>query len=90
MSKVQFILLAAFLGFYTVLFMTLIMRSLIEGVRARWSKAIPRIEKVSEKISAARSRAWTRAVWREKLAQGIERRETTATAAASPRSQALC
>lgn len=69
MSKAQYILLVGIIGFYAALFVTLIVRSFI----SLWSSprrevAKPQLEKLSRVVRQARSRAWTRAVWRGTLA----------------------
>jgi hypothetical protein len=69
MSKAQYILLVGIIGFYGALFVTLIVRSFISLWQApRREVAQPKLEKISRVVRQARSRAWTRAVWRGTLA----------------------
>ena len=70
MSRVQYILLAAIIGFYGFLVVTLLLRAGLDMWRATRPAMTPKIEKFSRAVSDARSRAWTRAVWRGSLAQG--------------------
>jgi hypothetical protein len=69
MSKVQYILLAAIIGFYSLLFVMLLMRAFAGIWQASRPQVTPKIEKISQAVRDARSRAWTRAVWRGPLAQ---------------------
>ena len=66
MSKVQYIIIVAFVGFYAMLFVSLLVRACAGFIRPRHAGA-PQIEKVTKKVLRARKLAWTRAVWREKL-----------------------
>jgi hypothetical protein len=77
MSKAEYTLLASVIGFYILLFAYLLMRVCAASVRAFWPSAPPQIRKASRPV--ARNRAWTRAVWRERLAPDMERSERAAT-----------
>jgi hypothetical protein len=68
MSKVQYILLAAIIGFYAMLFALLIARGLI-GLFRSTNEMVPRLGTIKERVLGARGRAWTRAVWRGSLVQ---------------------
>jgi hypothetical protein len=82
MSKAEYTLLAAVIGFYTLLFAYLVTRALVEMIRA-WRPTPPKIKSVPRRqVAAARDRAWTRAVWRAPLASEIEQREQAATSIA--------
>ncbi|HEX8141371.1 MAG TPA: hypothetical protein VF553_02175 [Pyrinomonadaceae bacterium] len=72
MSKAEYTLLAAIIGFYSLLFAYLLTRALAGVLRARWPAA-PRLKRVSRRHVATRNRAWTRAVWRGHLAPEMER-----------------
>jgi hypothetical protein len=79
MSKAQYTLLAAVIGFYTLLFTYLIARALVGMLRA-WRPAKPKLERAASRSNVtARNRAWTRAVWRAPLAPEMERRKQSAT-----------
>ncbi|MBV9210468.1 MAG: hypothetical protein JOZ52_07555 [Acidobacteria bacterium] len=68
MSKAQYILLLAIIGFYSALFVTLIVRSSISLWQAtRREAAQPQPEKFSRVVRHTRSRAWTRAVAQSSL-----------------------
>ncbi|HEV2912234.1 MAG TPA: hypothetical protein VGX92_02860 [Pyrinomonadaceae bacterium] len=75
MSKAEYTLLAAVIGFYMMLFAYLFMRACAAALRAFWP-ASPQLKKASRPV--ARNRAWTRAVWRERLAPEMERRKQQA------------
>lgn len=72
MSKVQYILLAAIIGFYGLLFITLLLRAVTGMWQATQPAVAPKIEKLSRAVIEARSRAWTRQVWRGTLAHGAQ------------------
>jgi hypothetical protein len=67
MSKAQYALLVGFVGFYALLFAFLLVRACAGCFRAK-RPGLPKLEKVSKTLATAHSRAWTRAVWRGKLA----------------------
>jgi hypothetical protein len=68
MSKAQYIILAAIIGSYSLLFMMLLVRA-GQGIwQARKPEVKPQVEKISRAVADARKRAWTRAVWRGTLA----------------------
>ncbi|MGB7924761.1 MAG: hypothetical protein WCF57_16080 [Pyrinomonadaceae bacterium] len=67
MSKAQYALLFGFVGFYALLFSLLLVRACVGCFRVKRS-ALPKLEKVSSTLAMAHNRAWTRAVWRGKLA----------------------
>ncbi|HYY57141.1 MAG TPA: hypothetical protein VE842_07380 [Pyrinomonadaceae bacterium] len=71
MSKAEYTLLASVIGFYVLLFAYLLIRFCAASVRAFWPSASPQTSKASRPV--ARNRAWTRAVWRERLAPEMER-----------------
>ena len=74
MSKAQFLFMAAFVGFYGLLFALLLARALAELFRARLSRVTPAVAKVSGRVKVAR-RAWTDAVRQSHFAhETIERR----------------
>jgi hypothetical protein len=78
MSKAQYTLLIGFIAFYAVLFASLLVRACAGYFHAR-RPAHPRLEKVSSTLAMARCRhAWTRAVWRGKLAQEVQMMEHVA------------
>lgn len=79
MSKAEYTLLAAVIGFYALLFAYLLMRACVAIVRACWPPAV-KVQKVTERV--ARNRAWTRAVWRGTLTPEIKRSKPEATMAA--------
>jgi hypothetical protein len=79
MSKIQYALLVAFISFYALLFISLLVRACAGCFRARRG-VTPKIEKVSEKIALARRRAWTRAISRGKLIHEMQRIEHPLTA----------
>jgi hypothetical protein len=79
MSKTQYTLLAAFVAFYAVLLVSLLVRACAGYLRAR-RPALPKVENISKTFAMARSRAWTRAVWRGNLIEEMRRIEQTATA----------
>jgi hypothetical protein len=70
MTKMQYILFIAIIGFYSFLFVSLVWRALAAFARAYEKPMVPRIDKssVSRVGLKARNRAWTRAVWRGSLA----------------------
>jgi hypothetical protein len=70
MSKAEYTLLAAVVGFYILLFAYLLTRALAGLIRA-WLPATPKIKKVSRVV--ARNRAWTHAVWRASVTPELER-----------------
>jgi hypothetical protein len=72
MSKVQYILLAAIIGFYGLLLMMLLFRAVAGMWQTTRPAVAPKIEKISRAVAHARSRAWTRAVWRGTLAHGAQ------------------
>jgi hypothetical protein len=74
MSKAQYALLVGFVGFYALIFALLLVRACAGCVRAR-RPGLPKLEKVSKSLTIAHNRAWTRAVWRGKLAQEAHRME---------------
>jgi hypothetical protein len=69
MSKAQYILLVGIIGFYGLLFVTLVLRALSDIWRSHQPEVVnPPLEKISRVVAKARqSRAWTRAVWRGTL-----------------------
>ena len=69
MRKAQYIILAAMIGFYSALFVSLLLRGFIGIWQSQRPEAVkPQIEKISRVVARARNRAWTRAVWRGSLA----------------------
>lgn len=70
MTKMQYILLTAIIGFYGFLFVSLLCRALVGLWHAQGKALVPGIGKIasSRVASKARNRAWTRAVWRGSLA----------------------
>jgi hypothetical protein len=70
MSKAQYILLAAIIGFYSALFVSLLVRGFIGLRQSQRPRVVnkPQLEKISRVVQKARNRAWTRAVWRGPLA----------------------
>ena len=85
MNKTLYTLLIGLIGFYALLFASLLLRACAGYLQARRPEPT-KPEKVSE-IAATRtynnSRAWTSAVWRGKLAQEVQRIEQV-TAAPQP------
>ena len=75
MSKAEYTLLAAVIGFYALLFAYLLMRACASIVRACWPASV-KVQKVSERV--ARNKAWTRAVWRGTLTPEIKRSKPAA------------
>ena len=68
MSKAEYTLLAVVIGFYALLFAYLLMRACAATLRALWPTS-PKVKKVSPALRARdSSKAWTRAVWRGRLA----------------------
>ncbi len=76
MSKAEYTLLAAVIGFYALLFAYLFMRACMAFVRACWP-ASTKIKK--DTLHVARNRAWTHAVWRAPLTPELKRSKTAAT-----------
>lgn len=71
MSKAEYTLLAAVIGFYALLFLYLLTRACAALFRACWPAAV-KVRK--DRLRVARnSRAWTRAVWREPFAPEMKR-----------------
>ena len=70
MTRMQYILLTAIIGFYGFLFVSLLCRALAALWRGNGTTLVPGIEKISlsKVASKARNRAWTRSVWRGSLA----------------------
>lgn len=70
MTKMQYILLTAIIGFYGVLFVSLLCRAFFALWRAHRMVLVPGVERISlSRVTLkARNRAWTRAVWRGSLA----------------------
>jgi F0F1-type ATP synthase membrane subunit b/b' len=64
MSKVQYLLLAAFVGFYALLFTMLIVRAFMEVIRARMKSIRPGVVSASRSVKMKAGRPWTAAVWR--------------------------
>ncbi len=67
MSKVQYILLMAIVGFYGSLFVMLVYRATVGMWQTARPVMKPGMKKISRAVSTARNRAWTRAVWRGAL-----------------------
>jgi hypothetical protein len=78
MSKAQYVLLVGFVGFYVLLFASLLVRACAGCFRARRQPGLPKPEKVSNTLAMTSSRSWTRAVWRGKPATETERMEHAA------------
>ena len=76
MSKAEYTLLAAVIGFYALLFVYLFMRACTAFVRACWP---PSVKIKKETRSAARYRAWTHAVCRAPLAPDVKPSKQAAT-----------
>ena len=76
MSKAEYTLLAAVIGFYALLFVYLFMRACVAFVRACWP-ASTKIKK--DALRVARHRAWTHAVWRAPLTPDVKRSKPQAT-----------
>ncbi len=74
MSKVQYIILFAIIGFYALLFVTLVVKAVTGTWQARRHEVKPQMEKISRAVAHARSRAWTRAVWRGTLAHEAQQK----------------
>lgn len=69
MSKAQYALVVGFVGFYALLFAFLFVRACAGCFRAKRRGLPGGFEKVSKTLATAHhGRAWTRAVWRGKLA----------------------
>lgn len=68
MSKTEYTLLAAVIGFYALLFAYLLMRACASIIRARWPTST-KIKKGTLRVS--RNRGWTRAVWRAPLTPDV-------------------
>jgi hypothetical protein len=66
MSKVQYLLLVSFVGFYALLFTILMVRAFAEVIRARVKSIRPAVNGASRRhpTGARRRRPWTAAVWR--------------------------
>ena len=75
MSKAEYTLLAAVIGFYALLFAYLLMRACASIVRARWP-ASTKIKKDTPRVP--RNRAWTHAVWRAPLTHDVKRSKPAA------------
>jgi hypothetical protein len=71
MSKAEYTLLAAVIGFYALLFAYLFTRACTAVFRACWPTASVKVRKDTRRV--ARNRAWTHAVWRAPLAPEMER-----------------
>jgi hypothetical protein len=78
MSKTQYALLVTFIGFYALLFLSLLVRACAGCFRARRTAA-PKIEKVSGRVAGAKRRAWTDAVWRGNLMHEMREMKRAAT-----------
>jgi len=77
MSKAQYTLLVGFIGFYALLFASLLVRACAGYFRRRLGAK--KLEKVSDTLAMAHhGRAWTCAVWRGKLIQEVQRMEQVA------------
>lgn len=76
MSKAEYTLLAAVIGFYALLFVYLFTRACMAIVRACWP-ASTKIKK--DALRVARRRAWTHAVWRAPLTHDVEQSKPAAT-----------
>lgn len=74
MTKTQYILLTAIVGFYGFLLMSLLARVFIGFWRMQRNPVKPQIEKLAHAgvFAKARNRAWTRAVWRGSLARDAQ------------------
>jgi hypothetical protein len=78
MSKAQYTLLVGFIGFYALLFASLLVRACAGYFRKRRLGA-QKLAKVSDAFARAQpERAWTRSVWRGKLIQEVQRMEQAA------------
>jgi HAMP domain-containing protein len=64
MSKAQYLLLAAFIGFYGLLFTLLMVRVLASLVMARVRSIRPAARIESGRAKTKRPRPWTDTVWR--------------------------
>ena len=74
MNKAQYLLLAAFIGFYGVLSMFLLARAFVEAIAARMKRMKPVAARTSSRVKVVR-RAWTTAVARTNFApRAIESR----------------
>ena len=74
MTKMQYILLTAIMGFYGLLLVTLLCRAFVGLWRAERQAVNPGIEKKAISVVSARARnhAWTRAVRRGPLARDAQ------------------
>lgn len=87
MTKTLYTLLFSFIAFYALLFASLLLRACAGYVRARRPE-LPKLQKVSSPLAMAhRSRAWTNAVWRGKLAQEMQMMEQVESRAAATSSE---
>jgi hypothetical protein len=64
MSKVQYLFLVSFVGFYALLFTMLIVRAFMEVIRARMKSLRPAVTSASRRVKMKGRRPWTAAVWR--------------------------
>lgn len=73
MTKMQYILFAAIIGFYGFLFIALLCRSFVSLWSAQRKVSVPAIDKISTSrvTLKAENRAWTRAVWRGSFVQDV-------------------
>ena len=84
MSKAQYIFLAVFMAFYAALFTSLLIDALARAVVVKPAAPAlsPKVERGTSLLTSARANryAWTRAVRREKIIEGIEHKRSQASA----------
>ncbi len=62
MSKVQYLFVASFVGFYALLFTMLVVRALAEVIHARVKSLHPAVESAQRRVKVRTRRPWTAAV----------------------------
>ena len=88
MSKAQFIILAGFIGFNAFMAIGLFLRACAGLFHLSEAPALPKMKELQRAagILAQNRLAWTRAIWREQIAEPV-REKSAALAATMPQAQ---